>query len=74
MLGLSEVTVVGGADRGIGTLLGVVRKNEDHVHPVPAMVHRTVRLVRADPVYGHQGAVNDDVVAFTATLRLVSEP
>ncbi|GAA2263918.1 hypothetical protein GCM10010104_71170 [Streptomyces indiaensis] len=32
---------------------------------MPAVLHRVVRLVRTDPVDGDQGAVNDDVVAFT---------
>jgi hypothetical protein len=32
---------------------------------VTAVFHRVVRLVRADPVDGDQGAVNDDVVALT---------
>ena len=36
-----------------------------HIHAVPAMLHRVVRLVRTDPVDGNQGAVNDDVVTFT---------
>lgn len=36
-----------------------------HVHSVLAVLRRAVRLVRGDPVDGGQGAVNDDVVAFT---------
>ncbi|AJF68594.1 hypothetical protein SVTN_33900 [Streptomyces vietnamensis] len=36
-----------------------------HIHAMPAVLYRVVRLVRADPVDGDQGAVNDDVGAFT---------
>lgn len=45
---------------------GAVRGSVDlHIHAVLAVLLRVVRLVRADPVDGDQGAVNDDVVALT---------
>jgi hypothetical protein len=44
---------------------GAVRAGEDlHVHPVSAVFHRVVRLVRGPPVGGNQGPVGDDEVAF----------
>jgi hypothetical protein len=43
-----------------------VRAGKDlHVYAVLAVFHRVARLVRADPADGNQGAVGDDVAAFT---------
>lgn len=39
--------------------------NHLHIHAMPAVLHRVVRLTRADPVDGDQHGLNDDVITLT---------
>src|ERR1044072_6519148 len=63
--GCGQVVGAAGCRAGEPERCAVGPGDDLHVHPVLAVFHGVVRLVRADPVDGDQGAVNDDVVALT---------
>lgn len=66
-VGSGRGQVVGAAGQSAGESQGCAVRPCDglHVHPVAAVLHRVVRLVRADAVGADEGAVNDDEVALT---------